>query len=159
MDKPKCKLCGERHWSGEDHRWPAAVAPVDVTVETLHRPMPGIGPAPVSAKRPPPVRQKRVASESDVSRVTDASERNAQEAGVTHKRNAQGRRVTHKKSKPVLSPVDAVAVAPALKTDGAPLTKAERQKRYRDANPERVKEANRKRMARARAKAERATDA
>ena len=21
MDAPRCRLCGERHWSGEGHRW------------------------------------------------------------------------------------------------------------------------------------------
>lgn len=134
MDKPKCKLCGERHWSGEDHRWPAAVAPVDVTVETLHRPLPGM-----------PARD--VTPAKTVRRDVTPPPRD-----VTGKRQ---RDVTKKivKPKPVLSPVEAVAVAPSLKTDGVPLTKAERAKRYREANPEKVKAASAKRMARKRAKA------
>ena len=27
MDKPTCKVCGKKHWSHEDHVWPAEVPP------------------------------------------------------------------------------------------------------------------------------------
>lgn len=27
LDKPKCKLCGVRHWSNEAHEWPKMAKP------------------------------------------------------------------------------------------------------------------------------------